>query len=74
MSYAGYRPEVTTDCSFTNRYLHRQGLVSPDPSKRPKSSYTGSPRAAERVLAVRLHPLTAVRTGVGWRLIWSDAR
>jgi hypothetical protein len=45
-----------------NRILVRAGAVTPDPSKRPKSSYLRvRSRDAERDLAVRLHPLPARR-------------
>ena len=44
--------------STINRILVRDGLVTPDPKKRPKSSYIRFEAAhAQRVLAVRLHPL-----------------
>ena len=39
-------------------YLHRAGLVTPQPHKRPRSSYVRfAGRAAQRDLAGRLHPL-----------------
>ena len=46
--------------STISRHLTRAGLVTPEPKKRPKSSYIRFEAAhAERDLAVRLHPLPA---------------
>ena len=43
-----------------HRILVRAGLIVPAPRKRPKASYRRFEASArERVLAVRLHPLTA---------------
>jgi transposase len=52
--------QITLAPATINRILVRAGQVSPDPSKRPKSSYIPlRGRAAQRDLAVRLHPLPA---------------
>ena len=54
--------QVKVSPATVSRYLARQGLVTPDPSKRPKSSYIRfAAEHAQRVLAVRLHPLPARR-------------
>ena len=58
-----------------HRILVRAGTVTPDPSKRPRSSYIRfEADAAERVLAVRLHPLpTPPATGRDVEIIsWLD--
>ena len=54
--------QVRVSPATISRYLARAGLVTPEPKKRPKSSYIRfAGRAAQRVLAVRLHPLPARR-------------
>ncbi|HET9896527.1 MAG TPA: integrase core domain-containing protein [Streptosporangiaceae bacterium] len=53
---------LTVSAATVSRYLSARGLVVPEPRKRPKSSYIRvRGRAAERVLAVRLHPLPSSR-------------
>ena len=48
--------------STIRRILTAAGLITPEPKKRPKSSYPAIPsRPAQRVLAVRFHPLAASR-------------
>jgi hypothetical protein len=48
--------------STIRRILVAAGLVTPEPKKRPKSSYPAvRSRPAQRVLAIRLHPLAAHR-------------
>jgi len=52
--------QVSVSPATISRYLTRRGLVTPEPKKRPKSSYHQvRRRAAQRVLAVRLHSLPA---------------
>jgi transposase len=49
---------IRVSAATVSRYLARAGLVTPDPAKRPKSSLPPvRRRAAERMLAVRLHLL-----------------
>ena len=53
-------PRATVSRATISRNLGRAGLVTPEPKKRPKSSYIRFEAAdAERDLAVRLHPLPA---------------
>ena len=53
---------ITVSRATINRHLARAGLVTPEPNKRPKSSYIRfEADHAQRVLAVRLHPLPAHR-------------
>ena len=51
--------QVSVAPATISRCLTRHGLVVPEPKKRPKSSYPDRHRAAERAVAVRLHPLPA---------------
>ena len=52
--------QITLSRATINRILVRAGQVTPDPSKRPKSLlHPLRGRAAQRDLAVRLHPLPA---------------
>ena len=54
--------QVKVSPATISRYLARAGLVTPEPRKRPKSSYIRfAAEHAQRVLAVRLHPLPARR-------------
>ena len=57
-----------------SRYLARAGLVTPEPRKRPKSSYLRfEAEAAERVLAGRAGPITPLAGGTGTEILsWLD--
>ena len=52
--------QVTLSRATVHRILTRHGAITPEPKKRPKSSYIRFEAAdAERDLAIRLHPLPA---------------
>jgi hypothetical protein len=52
-----YHHQIVVSRSTISRHLTTAGLVVPDPKKRPRSSYVRFEAAAERDLAIGLHPL-----------------
>ena len=66
--------QVRVSAATISRYLARAGLVTPEPGEAAEVVlHPVRRRAAQRVLAVRLHPLPARRTGTDTEILtWLD--